>query len=158
MSRDGLWQPSFLLHCRKKPTERRHALITIAFWDWRVHFRWKTENKDERKGKTHQRRWPLAPPEHSQPHSTQLQTTENVCRGSSSLSPRGIPRACTPKYVYIAIKVWHCASWQMAPQTGPDFECASVSPWQHLITPSVFSAGSERAGLSLEMWVKANDC
>lgn len=109
----------------------------------RFFFWWKTENKDRRKGSTSKTLTSAPPPEHSQPHSTQLQTTENVCRGSSSLSPQGIPPACTAKSVYIAIKVWHCASWQKAPQTGS--ECASVSPWRHLITPSVFSA------LSLEM-------
>lgn len=128
-----------LLTASQKPCADYHCILTV------VGFLLVKDRKQRSAQGNTSKTLTSAPPEHSLPHSTQLQTTENVCRGSSSLSPHGIPPACTLKYVYIAIKVWHCASWRTAPQTGPDFECASVSPWQHLITPSVFFASTERS-------------
>lgn len=81
---------------------RKKGLIFI------IQSRAKHERAVERK---HIKVTDLWPKKHSQPHSTQLQTPENACRGSPARALWGFVSYAL-KYVYIAIKVWYCASWQ----------------------------------------------
>lgn len=87
------------------PWEKRRGLIFI------MQSRAKHERPAERK---HIKVTDLWPKKHSQPHSTQLQTPENACRGSPARASWGFVSYAL-KYVCIAIKVWYCASWQQRP-------------------------------------------
>lgn len=85
---------------------------------------------------THQSDWPLAQ-KHSQPHSTQLQTPENGCKGNPTHLLRG----------FVNYALWNMFALPLKFDTVPAgstslnwsrFESLSVYLRQHLITSSAF--------------------